>query len=122
MNTEFLSYTEILKSIIISHPMKKCLINSGYGRFQSLTNMRINKIPRQQFKILFKVGDVVEAHSTDKLYLITAIGHKRWLGMDSRGEEAVRTIIGNNEWRIPEKSRAESFKIHMKQNYLKGMR
>ncbi len=39
-----------------------------------------------------------------------------WL--DRRGIESVRTIIGTNDWRIPDNSRAESFKIFIKDNYL----
>jgi len=80
--------------------------------------MRHNKILHQDFKKEFQVGDVVEAHSTDKLYYITAIGKKRWLGMDRRGVEAVRTIIGTNEWRKPDNARKEAFVAFMKSSYL----
>ena len=76
-----------------------------------------NKILSQHFKSEFTVGDVIEVHSTDKLYYITAIGKKRWLGMDSRGIESVRTIIGTVEWRKPESARKEAFIAHMKGNF-----
>jgi hypothetical protein len=80
--------------------------------------MRKNQILSQHFKSTFKVGDVVEAHSTDKLYYISAIGKKRWLGIDSRGVESVRTIIGTCDWRMPEHKRRDDFIAYLKKDIL----
>ncbi len=72
------------------------------------------------FKLEFKVGDVVEGHSTCKLYLITAIGQYRWLGVDLRGEESVRTIDCYDKWRIPQSTDRDNFIVKMKERGFYG--
>lgn len=72
------------------------------------------------FKSTFKVGDVVEGHSTDKLYYITAIGHGRFLGIDRRGYESVGTMSGWNKWRVPDDlRRRDDFLAYIKTEVLK---
>lgn len=78
-----------------------------------------NKVA-QSFRDSFKVGDVVEGHSTCKNYLITAIEQYRWLGVDLRGRETVRTMDCFDKWRIPAQKEREQFIAEMKQRGFYG--
>jgi hypothetical protein len=52
----------------------------------------------ESFKHDFKVGDTIESWATRKRLRITAIGERRFLGVDERNHEGVCTIAHALGW------------------------
>ena len=68
-------------------------------------SLKKNYYSPEEFKALFKVGDLVCGWSTGKTVRITAIGHHRFLALGYGNREEVNTITGNAWVKVNEKSR-----------------
>jgi hypothetical protein len=57
--------------------------------------LRKNYYSIEEFKSIFKVGDLICGWTTGKTIQITAIGHHRFLGIAGKDREEVNSITGN---------------------------